>query len=41
LSLLNERRENLQRRFRAKRLGVFGSAARDEMQEGSDVDVLV
>lgn len=41
LSLLNERREDIQRRFRVKTLGVFGSAARDEMHDGSDVDVLV
>jgi hypothetical protein len=41
LSLPNERRENLQRRFCVKRLGVFGLALRDEMQEGSDIDVLV
>jgi len=41
LSLLNKHREDIQRRFRVKTLGVFGSAARDEMREGSDVDVLV
>jgi len=41
LSLLNGRRGEILRRFRIKTLGVFGSAARDEMHEGSDVDVLV
>ena len=41
VKLLKDRREEIQRRFRVKRLGLFGSAARDEMREGSDVDVLV
>lgn len=41
LTLLNDRREEIQHGFRVKRLGLFGSAARDEMHEGSDVDVLV
>lgn len=41
LSLLKQHREEIHRRFRVKSLGVFGSAARDEMHEGSDVDVLV
>jgi len=41
LSLLNQHREDIQRRFAVKHLALFGSAARDEMHEGSDVDVLV
>jgi predicted nucleotidyltransferase len=41
LSLLNQHREDIQQRFAVKHLALFGSAARDEMHEGSDVDVLV
>lgn len=41
LSLLTQQHEKIQRRFRVRRLGVFGSAARDEMRDGSDVDVMV
>lgn len=41
ISLLTNRREEIVRRFSIKKLGVFGSAARDEMHEGSDIDVLV
>ncbi len=40
-SLLTNRREEIVRRFGIKKLGIFGSAARDEMHEGSDIDVLV
>ena len=41
VSLLTSRREEIVRRFSIKKLGIFGSAARDEMHEGSDIDVLV
>lgn len=41
ISLLAGRREEIVRRFAIKKLGIFGSAARDEMHEGSDIDVLV
>ncbi len=41
LSLLAGRREDILARFGVKRLGVFGSAARDDMRSDSDVDVLV
>ncbi len=41
LSLLNAHREEMQKRFAVKHLALFGSAARDEMREGSDIDVLV
>ncbi|HNP59706.1 MAG TPA: nucleotidyltransferase family protein [Nitrospirales bacterium] len=41
LSLLTNGREEIVRRFGIKKLGIFGSAARDEMHEGSDIDVLV
>lgn len=41
ISLLTSRREEIVRRFAIKKLGIFGSAARDEMHEGSDIDILV
>ncbi|CAI8922579.1 nucleotidyltransferase family protein [Methylocaldum szegediense] len=41
LSLLREHREDMQRRFGVKHLALFGSTARDEAREDSDVDVLV
>jgi uncharacterized protein len=41
LSLLATRREDIIVRFGVKKLSVFGSAARDDMRSGSDVDILV
>lgn len=41
LALLNGHRDELRSRFGAKRLALFGSAARDELREESDIDVLV
>lgn len=41
LTLLGSRREEIMHRFGVKRLSVFGSAARDEMRDDSDIDVLV
>ena len=41
LSLLTKDREEIVRRFGIKKLGIFGSAARNEMHAGSDIDVLV
>ena len=41
LSLLGDRREDILLRFGVKALSLFGSAARDEMRSGSDVDILV
>ncbi|MFN0087567.1 MAG: nucleotidyltransferase family protein [Blastocatellia bacterium] len=41
LSLLNQHWQEIQSRFTVKRLTLFGSAARDEMREDSDIDVLV
>ncbi len=41
LEALAARNEEFAERFGVKRLALFGSAARDEMLEGSDVDVLV
>ena len=41
LDLLRENGETMRTRFGVQRIGIFGSAARDEAQKGSDVDVLV
>lgn len=41
LSHLRERRWEIANRFAVERLGLFGSAARDELRDDSDVDVLV
>jgi predicted nucleotidyltransferase len=41
LSTLHAHLPEIQSRFGVKRLTLFGSAARDEMRNGSDVDVLV
>ena len=41
LKLLNEHCEQVRERFGAKHLALFGSAARDELREDSDIDVLV
>ncbi|MCP4409654.1 MAG: nucleotidyltransferase family protein [Gammaproteobacteria bacterium] len=41
LDLLHRHLDEIQQRFDVKQLGLFGSAARDEMTEKSDVDVLV
>jgi predicted nucleotidyltransferase len=41
VELLNQHRDQLKELFRVEHLALFGSAARDEMHEGSDVDVLV
>ncbi len=41
LAKLQEHRDEIERRYRVKRFSLFGSAARDELQEDSDVDVLV
>ena len=41
LGLLAERRREIIARFGVKRVALFGSAARDELDTTSDVDVLV
>ncbi|MGH7149055.1 MAG: nucleotidyltransferase family protein [Planctomycetota bacterium] len=41
LSLLARAKPDLARRFGVRRLALFGSYARGEQREGSDVDVLV
>lgn len=41
LAMLHANRDLIAVRFGARHLGVFGSAARDELRPDSDVDVLV
>ena len=41
LGLLGERRQEIVARFGVKRVALFGSAARDELDANGDVDVLV
>ena len=41
LRVLGEHGDEIKERFHAKRLGLFGSLARDEAAAGSDVDILV
>ena len=41
LDLLNQHRDEFFKRFGAKHLALFGSAARDELRDDSDIDVLV
>lgn len=41
LAILAERQREIARQFGVKRLSLFGSAARGELREDSDVDVLV
>lgn len=40
-SLLRERREELARDYGVSALGVFGSCARDDASDNSDIDILV
>lgn len=41
LKLLSERAGEIRQRFQTEKLALFGSAARDELREDTDVDVLV
>ena len=41
LRLLSAHRQELAQRFGVKQLSLFGSAARDQLREDSDVDLLV
>lgn len=41
LAALKQQKQILQTRFGAKHLALFGSLARDEAKEASDVDVLI
>jgi predicted nucleotidyltransferase len=40
LALLNQHGDEIRRRFAVRHLSLFGSAARDEPRDGSDIDVL-
>ncbi len=40
-ALLEAHKEYLERKYGVKRIGVFGSYARNEQNAGSDVDILV
>jgi len=41
VDLLNKHREEFLNRFGARHLALFGSAARDELRDDSDIDLLV
>ena len=41
VSILEAKREEIAKRFSVEKLALFGSAARDELRDDSDVDVLV
>jgi hypothetical protein len=41
LQLLSAHREQMRERFGARRLALFGSGARDELRDDSDIDLLV
>jgi predicted nucleotidyltransferase len=41
LAELRSHRQEIEQRFAMKHLSVFGSAARDELREDSDIDVLI
>jgi predicted nucleotidyltransferase len=41
LRLLSENAAEMRERFQTEKLALFGSAARDELRDDSDVDVLV
>jgi len=41
LAALHRYRQEIEQRFAIKHLSVFGSAARDELRDDSDIDVLV
>lgn len=41
ISEINLRKVEIKKRFNVKKLYLFGSYARDEQKEGSDIDILV
>ncbi len=41
LALLSQHRDEIAKKFAVKQLALFGSTARDEAREDSDVDILV
>ncbi len=40
IKILRDNMDNI-RKFGVKRIGIFGSAARDELREDSDIDIVV
>ncbi|MBC8173074.1 MAG: nucleotidyltransferase domain-containing protein [Chitinophagales bacterium] len=41
LNYLRENKDFFQQEFQVSKLGIFGSFARDEMNENSDIDILI
>ena len=41
LDILKKNKKILQTKFQVKKIGLFGSFARDEQKENSDIDILV
>jgi len=41
LEILKKHEADIRRKYRVKKIGVFGSFARGEGKEGSDIDVLI
>lgn len=41
LNFLKEHKQELEEKFGLKKIGLFGSFARDEQREGSDIDLVV
>jgi len=41
LAILQDRKPGLERRFKVRRLALFGSYARGEQRDNSDIDILV
>ncbi len=41
MNLLSQHRQEIEKRFAVKQLALFGSTARGEAREDSDIDVLV
>lgn len=41
LTVLQSKQDEIRQQFGVEHIGIFGSAARDELKVGSDVDVLV
>ena len=41
LSILKDLKKEIEQKYRAEIIGIFGSVARGEQKEGSDIDILV
>ncbi|PWR70838.1 nucleotidyltransferase family protein [Methanospirillum stamsii] len=39
--IINLHRKNLQKKYHITRIGIFGSAARNDLKDTSDIDILV